>query len=296
MACGSDHTSSDAAVTEDATSEDAAQDSQDSGSQETGLDGGSADDGADGGTFNVASLPCLVLWLDAAKGVAQNNNTVVNWTDISNHGNNAAQNVQALQPTVSASAINGLPAIHFDKGTNAGHLLVISDNSALQFGQNDFGVWVVARFDNVAAFNATGTGLFVSKFGMDQVGTVGFMLWGNNYAVPNQVTAGLTGAIGRNNVLGSNAPYNDNVARSYALRRAGNTLELRVNGSQTAMITQNQAVNVSAPGVPVRIGAETSASSARLNGDIAEVVVCGGTIGAGDLAALESYFKTKYNL
>jgi hypothetical protein len=55
-------------------------------------------------------------------------------------------------------------------------------------------------------------------------------------------------------------------------------------------------VDVSAPQVNARIGADGDASYRRLNGDIAEVVACKGPISMQDLSSLDAYFKSKYNL
>lgn len=54
------------------------------------------------------AFPNLVLWLDAA------NATPSQWTDTSGQGNHATQATAANQPTITSSAINGLPAVSFN--------------------------------------------------------------------------------------------------------------------------------------------------------------------------------------
>lgn len=122
------------------------------------------------------------------------------------------------------------------------------------------------------------------------------MLFANNAANPNAIVAGLTGATSGAAVATYASTYNDNMPRAYAIRRTGAVVDIRVNGATVGMATQNGAVDVSSPGVGARIGADGDASYHRLNGDVAEVVACKGTMAANDLAAIDAYFKAKYNL
>ena len=68
-------------------------------------------------TWTPAQLTNLRGWWDAALGITIATG-VSQWDDQSGNGNNLLQAVGANQPTVTASAINGLPGILFD-GTNA---------------------------------------------------------------------------------------------------------------------------------------------------------------------------------
>jgi hypothetical protein len=113
---------------------------------------------------------------------------------------------------------------------------------------------------------------------------------------PQVPTAGLFGGVSANNLLVAHSPYNDNMPRSFAFRRTGSSLDLRVLGVVAANATQNGNVDVSAPGLAVDIGASGLGNAFYLNGDIAEMVAVKGPTSGQDLATLEAYFKAKYNL
>lgn len=59
----------------------------------------------------------LKLWLKADTGVTLSGPSVTAWADQSGLGNNYAQATGGKQPTVTSSAINGLPAVTFDGAT-----------------------------------------------------------------------------------------------------------------------------------------------------------------------------------
>jgi hypothetical protein len=260
-------------------------------------DSGNTNDGAasDGGNFNVGAVSCVVLWLDAAKGVTQMNNFVSKWADQSGKGNDAQQPTGTRQPGVVANGINALPSIHFNQGNQNGNVLIINDSATMQWGTGDFAVWVVARYNN-ATMNSFNTALMFSKTAQGMGGFTGPFLVGNYFA-NNQIVAGLQGGISGNNVLQQGAAYNDAAPRAFGLRRTGTSIELRVNGAAVATVMQNGNVDVSTPTTPARIGADdTQAQFRRMNGDISEVIGCKGAISAQDLAGVDGYLKGKYNL
>lgn len=302
VACGGSDASIDGGGGDSASGMDAMMTTDTGGGNDTGTndtgtnDAGGGDAASDAGSFNVGSVSCVVLWLDAAHNITQNNNVVSAWGDRSSSMNNAAQNIANRQPSLVSNAINNLPAIHFNKGGNNGQMLVIPDSMSLRWGTGDFAVWTVARFDNNPndQVNSTRNGTLYSKVAFNQNPNVGPLLLANN---PIQAGAGLAGVItAPGNVLGASMPYNDNKARSYGFRRFGSTVELRVNGAQVASIQQNGSIDVSNQGLGVRIGADGDASINRLNGDIAEVIGCKGMIAAQDMTSIEAYLQSKYNL
>lgn len=59
-------------------------------------------------------LTGLVLWLRADAGITLSGSNVSHWADQSGNSNDYVQATSGKQPTVTASAINGLPAITFD--------------------------------------------------------------------------------------------------------------------------------------------------------------------------------------
>ncbi len=251
---------------------------------------------SDGG---IASISGLVLWLDAEKAVTHNSQGQVTvWADQSGNGNDAKQSSVASEPTFVASAIGGLPALHFTEGTTTGSQLVITDSTTLRWGTGDFLIEVVARFDNQPAGVDTGIGSFFFKPGA----LYGIILAGNRLPGGNPPsTVGLMARIdmqvpGNGNQVDVTTTYNDGVARNYAFRRAGTTLDLRVNGASVASMTQVGTIDVSAAGINVYLGADDTDTFARLDGDIAEIVAVKGTTSTQDLVTIESTLKAKYGL
>ncbi len=242
----------------------------------------------DGG---ISSLSGLVLWLDAAKGITKNGSSVTAWADQSSAKNDA--NAAKVAPAYSASAINKLPAVTFDANTQTG--MLVTDSATLQWGTGDYLIEIVSDFTNDPKNgNSTGMGSFFSKVGKSS----GIIFFANDYDIKSQaISAGLFAAEDQNTTLTFASAYNDGTARLYALQRVGNVVNLRVNAAQVATFTESSPVDVSATGFDIGIGVfPPQANFALLNGDIAEVVAIKGATTNNDLAALESYLKTKYAL
>jgi hypothetical protein len=285
VACGKGDDASDASPTNDAspTKDATAMDSTVADAPTDAVMEASMMDVAD------ASAPSeRVLWLDAAKGISLDGQSrVTKWADQTAFANDAAQADPNYRPTVLASAINGLPAIHFVLGMT-GRQLIIPDALSFRWGTGDFIVAMVARWDNnpdgglqYAAgglFGKSGTNVTVTMLG----GTLG--------------NPGLIGATNPNSPIVKLAPYNDLKARLVAIRRTGMTLELRVNGvveasQQLPLDDIDQATD------PVEIGAAGSNAGAfQLDGDVAEIIAIRGTMTATELSTLESGLVTKYAL
>ena len=261
-------------------------------------DSGAPDTGADSGGWSVANVPGLALWLDAAKGITKNGqNQVSQWNDQSGNGNHATQGLSARQPIATASVINGQPTVRFAQGQTNGMVMNVADSSTLRWGQGDWLIEVVARFDNNPA-SGTGTraGLFWAKFPTGMANTPGVIFLANN-PLGMTPSTGLTGGIiNANAFVGVTTVYNDNAARVFAYRRVGNTLELRVGGAPVATQNLNGNPNVDAMGTVVHIGADFDATTNRLNGDVAEMIAVKGTISAQDLGNIEGYLKGRYGL
>jgi hypothetical protein len=279
------------------------------GFEASGDDGASSEGGApatDAGAPDgsvLGTLTGLALWLDAAKGVTQSGGAVSAWADQTGHHNDAAQATAALQPTYSAAAVHGLPAVHFDNvasGASAGDEVVIADATSLQWGTGDFYVAVVARFDNnfssgkdeqaVAClfskviFSASAPGLlFTGNIvgGIEQVNQVGL-----------GASTSLTGPAGW---VYTNTAYNDDSPHVFAAQRASGALSLRVDGAAVGS-TSPDADDVSNPGTPVEIGGQNSGIGIRLDGDIAEMLAVGGALSTTDRSSIESYLRSKYGL
>lgn len=67
------------------------------------------DAAAAGGAWTPASLPGLVVWLDASNSgsITQSSGAVSQWNDLSGNGNNFVQATGANKPTFSATGFNG---------------------------------------------------------------------------------------------------------------------------------------------------------------------------------------------
>jgi hypothetical protein len=263
-------------------------------------DGGDADAG-----FNVGSVPNLVLWLDAAKGVTLTQGKVSLWADQTVNHNDASQSASARQPSVTAQAINGLPGIHFDAGGDAGivvggQLLTIADSASLEWGTGDFLIEAVLRYDNTPSLDpVTSYGVIYNKEppppGSASGG--GPALFANSPIGPSQSgsTAFVAAVDPSDAVLSAATGNNDGKGHLVASARNGTTLEIRVGGASSGTKTI-PTVNVDATNTPVRIGADGDANLARLDGDIAEIIAVKGTVAASDLNGIEAYLKSKYGL
>jgi hypothetical protein len=280
-------------------------------SSDGGGDGAPPTDGGnplpDGG---VASIPGVVLWLDAAQGVTSAAGKVSAWADQSGNHNDANQQNANWQPTLRATGIDGLPSVHFtedaapDGGVASyGNMMNVADSATLQWGTGDYLVEIVTRYDNVpsalpAGGAAVGYGTFYSKQSQGSAAIAGVGFFGNT---PSTATVAGTTAFSSfvdpaHGVSNTTLGFNDNTARLLATQRTGGTtLALRVNGAQTTTAPV-PSTDVGETAVGVRIGASGDASTARLDGDIAEMIAVKGTISTADLSAIETYLITKYGL
>jgi hypothetical protein len=64
--------------------------------------------------FAGPPAPGLKLWLRADLGIYTTSSNITEWADQSGNGNHYVQGAGGQQPTVTANAINGLPAVTFD--------------------------------------------------------------------------------------------------------------------------------------------------------------------------------------
>jgi hypothetical protein len=268
----------------------------------------SGGDAADSGGFNPALVPGLVLWLEADVSssitTALNDagvNKVTKWADQTSHHNDAVGFAQfsSADPTVKASAINSLPAMHFDQGTAAsgsfGQELTIPDNAdlSLQWGTGDFVVAIVGDFDNDPTKGSLGVGDFYSKtsFGNQPIGVI---FLGN---VPgSSQTTGLyfSTATTVGNFVTVSTAYNTGAPHLFELRRRGSTMDLFVDGTSVASTTGTNA-DISAAKMSTCIGSYGDPAFERLDGDIGEIMDVKGAISHADEAGLMAYLKAKWN-
>ncbi len=276
---------------------------------DTSTNDGTANDGTTTldatGPFDPSQLGSnLVLWLDGAKGVTQNNNAVSVWADQTSYHNDASggSGNGAHQPTINATAINNLPAIMFaipQQANAASPYLDIVDSASLEFGTGDFSIFMVAEYDNPTTNSNNTQGTFYTKVAGNTTPT-GPQLYGNGAGpTPNSIVAVVRARIdATDNVDSTAANYNDGKYHRVGVRRTGATLQVWTDGTNAALTPDAGGnVDVSASGTDVTIGATIlNGVAQRLSGGIAEVVGVKGTLSDGDAANLDGYFKTKYAL
>jgi tRNA A-37 threonylcarbamoyl transferase component Bud32 len=242
------------------------------------------------------TAPHVLLFLDAAKGVALKEGAVSRWSDQSGLGNDAVAG--SLAPTFVESAIHGLPAVHFDGGQH----MVVADALSLQIGKLDFTVEVVARHTRPLPRGiadgysvATSYGMLYGKVELPEPFT-GIALFVNHpHPIPSTRFGVQTSW--NDNVATTSDGLNDGRPHLFGARREGTSLEVRLDGVEEARIVVPVA-DVSAVGRPVFLGANPGPRGIvqQLQGDIAELIVISGPIGPRTFAELEADLKTKFGL
>ena len=179
-----------------------------------------ADDGGtvDAGPFDPSSLGTnLVLWLEGDKGVTEDTNNaghVQTWADQTSYHNDATGGTGngAHQPTVNATAINGLPGVEFalpQAQNQPSQYLIVPDSASLQLGAGDFAIFMVAQYSNASTGNGASQGIFYYKVagnntptGPEFLGNAG----GANNTIESRIRARLTGT---DNVNSAATGFND---------------------------------------------------------------------------------------
>ncbi|HEY8091991.1 MAG TPA: hypothetical protein VIF09_29215 [Polyangiaceae bacterium] len=264
------------------------------GSDEDGADAISGEGGGGGGacdpdaaSWSPASVPGLVLWLEADTLTLASGSPVALWHDQSSAGNDAKQPVSSYQPTLEAAAVGGRPALSFDGRQS---FLTVADSVSLQWGTGDYTFLIVGQFSDSGVPNQMlyqkvsggppydGPALFVNS-DKPAPGSHATSQISQDFYVTS-LTAGF-----------ANAPH------LFASRRAGTSLEVRIDGVVNA--EQVTSTDVSNPGQAAMIGQNgynPRAGNEALAGLIAAVVAAGGPIADHDLQALECYLMSKYGV
>ncbi len=98
----------------------------------------------------------LMLWYRADSGVVTTTgNYVAQWNDQSGSGDNAAQSVQAQQPTLVNNSLNGYPVVHFNgsNGLNLSNLISLTgDFTYFQLFKQDVSNSVTIGLTNNSAY------------------------------------------------------------------------------------------------------------------------------------------------
>ncbi|MGZ4961025.1 MAG: LamG-like jellyroll fold domain-containing protein, partial [Limisphaerales bacterium] len=224
----------------------------------------------------------LVAWLQADNGVtADGSGFVSQWNDQSGNANNAVNATNGTQPTLTSSAINGLPAVHFD-GTS--QLLEIPFNSTLA-ANRDFTFYIVMSADSADPGAVQGPISLCytnvpGHFDFQIARTTGKLsfLRGNRYGLSSfAATAAIVPA--------------QYYLVSFVMRGTNATAYL--NGSfngRSAFTTGIYTV-----GNPVRIGLRQD-SATKFRGYIAEAMLFRGAVSDAERLQLDTYIANKYAL
>jgi len=243
-------------------------------------------------SWSPGLLPGLVLWLDAGKGIVPTDGSRVNlWRDQSPEQNHARQTTLAAMPILAASQIQGLPAVTFD---GMATVLSIADATSLEWGVGDYALFAVARSNSTDADR-----MLYLKSAFDFPYSGPSLILGPNYGTTSAAQLAMQDDA-NDYALSSVGGYNDNAFRLFGGRRAGLTVEARVNGVVVGSTTERVNVNVDARNRTANIGNHGYDNAPpgfqSLKGAIAEIVAIKGPITDADLATLESYLMTKYGL
>ncbi len=215
--------------------------------------------------FTPASLTSLKLWVKSDTGITIATG-VSQWDDLSGNGNHLVQATGASQPVVTASAINGLPAITFDG---------VDD-----FMQKAFTLpQPVTIFMVVKEFTKRGNETFVDGF----TANTGFVAQTGSTPASLQSYGGSAGNFTQENTVGS-----------FAL------LTVIFNGAYSAM-QWNSAADVSGSAGTAAMGGLTvggrgGTGSFFANAAYAEIIVQAGVATAAERTSVETYVSTTYAL
>lgn len=224
-----------------------------------------------------AVLPGMSLWLRADSGVyadagkttpASAGGPVGCWADVSGNGADATQAAAARMPTLTASALNGLPAVTFD---GVDDLLRLTRPVPLPA----FTVFLVLRMPD----DAQGIAL-----GSSSQDTYYF------YRYTNGTDGTLYFNDGTNRV-GTPIPS----LNSYALvelQSTGSAWRAFVNGAQ---VGDDQPLTAGA-GSELGVIGSWAEQTYLFPGPMAEVIAYGSALGADDRRDVETYLNTRYRL
>ncbi|MDB6026088.1 MAG: Coagulation factor 5/8 type domain protein [Verrucomicrobiales bacterium] len=236
-------------------------------------------------TFNNAPVTVeaeFTLWLMADQGVtADVNNAVSQWNDQSGANNHAVQVTNVSQPILTAGAVNGKPAIHFDGVTN---LLEVPGSSSLQ-ANRDVSVFLVVSTENIAP---AGNQSPISKGPLNVPATYDLQI------------VKTTGKISF--VRGNGSGFNSFPSTAGIVANQFYLLSVVVNGTNGSSYV-NGNFNGSGPiltgladrGNPIRLGIRQD-NATKFVGNMAEAMVIRGAVSDAEKSTIENYLGAKYGI
>lgn len=208
----------------------------------------------------------LAIWLRADLGITLNGSTVSAWADQSGNGHHVSQATASKQPPVTASAINGKPALRGDGGTSSRRL----DNGTYVTGTAHT-VFVVYTHDGTAAYNSRaidfqpGSNRLVGRYGLEHRAYNG---------------AFLTGPASASGVA---------VVSTYKQSAAGGVLYINGTSAATNVTTVTSSTGISVMG-------NNSAGAEYMIGFLAEVVIMNVAASDADRQKVERYMGSRYGI
>jgi hypothetical protein len=253
---------------------------------------GAPDSGGDGGWTPLAIQSKLTFWFDPTSLVVVSGQ-VPKWTDLSSNGNDALQGTTAYQPTYTASGIGGLPSATFAASIT---FLQITDTATMQWGTNDFLVLAVIRGNAASASNSM---IYQKTSSPSPYDGLNLFINANEGTATNLAAVQVSHPVF---ALSSPPPstFVDGSVHLLGARRAGATLEVRVDGavSGTSTSTQVAVGDVSAAGMNAILGQNgygtPTAEFQQFHGDVAEVLAIVGPSASTYLPNLEQYLMARY--
>ncbi|HEX3624335.1 MAG TPA: LamG-like jellyroll fold domain-containing protein [Verrucomicrobiae bacterium] len=232
-------------------------------------------------SISVGTYPATVaLWLKAGQGViAGGGGSVSQWNDLSGNGNNLIAGGNS--PQLLTNAINGQPMVEFT-GTN-GTYLYANDAPSLEI-TGDMSIFAVMNFATLAG----GTnGDIISKVnGNNQPAPYDY------YAQPASVHF-LRGNGSVNAAANSTAGPVTGIPHILDVVMRGTSVTHRLDGNPNGSGTLSTTIADS--GHPLSIGAREDFGN-FLTGGMAELILVGQALSSSDVASMEKYLATEYNL
>ncbi len=249
----------------------------------------SSDVVADAG-WSPASLSTLALWLNGDTATADVSDKITHWSDQSPNHNDAVQTNENSAPGFAVSPVNGHKAVHFD-GT-VPTFLTLTDTASLEWNQS-FLIEIVLR--HPAATGMESYALYVKQsLSAPNAGPAVFIMAGSGSPhtsyIAFQIVAGMAVGDATSTAIADLVPQRVHVSYD------GTNLAVDVGAKTSTTAMGSTDAGVGAAGAAAYIGCVDGITN-YLTGDIAELVALAGpSINPSDVAMLESYLDTKYNV
>ena len=234
-------------------------------------------------TFDIdpLSMPVthngMVLWLRSDKHVTSSGGTVSEWDDISGSANNATQSISGDRPTLTANAINGLPAVTFASGK---FMQIPAGMANFTSGAS---IFAVVRPTSVVA-NARildfGNGSASNNIILDEPASTSNAMLVYNVASSSNVTAASSVTVNNYQLL-------------EAVHNGAGTATLFTNGVQTASGTINNINNILRSNNMI---GQASGGGTNFAGQLAELMVFNRGVTSLERAQIEGYLFSRYQL